>query len=170
MRRIEAKRLSVEGFLPYGRFAHLLQPAGPAIGDAPVTFYRDMAGAFLGSPMASFSVVVCAGLPPVVTEAEQHFHTAEGLLPLDGDALVFAAPATDRQVPYSQIEAFFVPRGTLVVFGAGVWHKAPFPVGAGALHSLVVLPERTYANDCLVVPFPEREWVEITGPECAEVP
>ena len=29
-------------------------------------------------------------------------------------------------------------------------------------HVLIVLPERTYFNDCVVVDYPEEQWVEIT--------
>jgi ureidoglycolate lyase len=34
----------------------------------------------------------------------------------------------------------------------GVWHHAPF-VLEGAANVVIVLPERTYANDCVVVPL-----------------
>jgi ureidoglycolate lyase len=55
-----------------------------------------------------------------------------------------------------------VPRGTFVTLNAGVWHHAPFPHGANVVNMVIVLPERTYANDCLVVPLSKKEQVKIS--------
>ena len=46
---------------------------------------------------------------------------------------------------------------------AGVWHAAPFACADMPVHILVFLPERTYANDCSVVLFPEEEKLELEG-------
>ena len=58
-------------------------------------------------------------------------------------------------------EAFIVPKGTLVKLNTGVWHLAALPVHNELLHVMIILPERTYANDCIVCQYPEDRQVEI---------
>ena len=53
------------------------------------------------------------------------------------------------------MQVFRVPMGTMVVLRPGVWHHAPFTVDDDPANVLIVLPERTYANDCLVVELGE---------------
>lgn len=161
MRKIKVEELSLEAFKPYGSFADLLDCNTAKIGEPPVEFFRDIVQSYSGNVVSSFSVVKTYKRPLIIEDVEQHFHTSEVLLPLDGDVIVFAAYSTDKIVPYKDIKAFYVKRGTLVTFSPGVWHKAPFPVENELVHSLVILPERTYANDCYVVNFPEEEKIEI---------
>ena len=161
MRTIKAKRMTLENFAAYGFFADMVNPRSVKIGERPVEFYRDMVQANLGNPVVSFSVVRAEKRPMIIDEAEQHFYTAEVLLPLDDDVVIFAAPSTNRTVPYNEFEAFIVPQNTLAVLKAGVWHKAQFPINKGLCHTLIALPERTYANDTLVAAFPEEERIRI---------
>ena len=85
-------------------------------------------------------------------------------MPIDGDVIIHIAPAGKAAaVPYDKIEAFSVPKGTMVMMHAGVWHAAPFACADTPVHILVFLPERTYANDCSVVLFPEEEKLELEG-------
>jgi ureidoglycolate lyase len=53
-----------------------------------------------------------------------------------------------------------VPKGTLVVLRRGVWHHAPFAAGKSAVNAIIVLPERTYKNDCIVVDYSGEKSVE----------
>jgi ureidoglycolate lyase len=161
MRKIKVEELSLEAFKPYGSFANLVDCDTVKIGEQPVEFFRDMVQTYTGNVVSSFSVVKTWKRPLVIDEAEQHFYTAEALLPLDGDIIVFAGHSTNKEVPYDGIRAFYVPKDTMVTFAPGVWHKAPFPADRKVVHSLVILPERTYANDCLVVSFPDEEKIEI---------
>ena len=41
-----------------------------------------------------------------------------------------------------------------------MWHFAPYAV-IGPVSTIVVLPERTYANDCVVVKHTEEQKLEI---------
>ena len=54
-----------------------------------------------------------------------------------------------------------MPKGTAVRLNPGVWHLAALPVNLEEGHVLIVLPERTYKNDCVVVDYPEADWVKI---------
>ena len=74
--------------------------------------------------------------------------------------IVHVAPAGKDPVP-ELTEAFLVPKGTMVLLNTGVWHLSAIPVNKETAHVLIVLPERTYFNDCVVVEYPEENWVEI---------
>lgn len=161
MQTIPVRALTLEAFQEFGTFTSLTDCRTSKIGSVPVEFFRDITGCNLGNICPSFSVVKTWKREPVIDEAEQHFYTAEVLLPLDGDVVIFVAPSTNREVPYKEIQAFAVPKNTLVTVKPGVWHKAPFPVKEEVVHSLIILPERTYANDCLVASFPEEQKLRI---------
>lgn len=158
------EELTLEAFKPFGTFVNMLNPDTEAIGESPVKFYRDMALLAIQHPrsLPAFSVCRVEKRPLVVDMSEIHNYTAEGSMPLDADALIHVAPATPNGVcPKDRVRIFHVPRGTFVTLNAGVWHHAAFAYRADVLNMLIVLPERTYANDCIVVPFEKHEQVHI---------
>ena len=63
----------------------------------------------------------------------------------------FAPASSNSDLDLNTVHVFYVPRGTFVALRPGVWHHAPFVVNNPVVHVLIVLPERTYANDCTVV-------------------
>ncbi len=84
------------------------------------------------------------------------------ILPLDNDVLIHVAPATPAAVvPLDKVRVFRVPRGTMVTLRPGVWHHAPFTANNQPANVLIVLPERTYANDCVVVKLDEKDRIRI---------
>jgi ureidoglycolate lyase len=143
----------------------MLNPTTTVIGEEPIEFYRDMVSVDLaGAGAVSLSTCRVLKRDPVVDVVEYHTACGEGILPLDGDALIHVAPATPTGVvPLDGIEVFRVPRGTLVSLRPGVWHHAPFAVDGDVLNVLIILPERTYARDCEVVEIPEADQVRIEG-------
>jgi ureidoglycolate lyase len=54
-----------------------------------------------------------------------------------------------------------VPKGTMVVLRPGTWHHAPFTLTDEPVNTLIVLPERTYANDCELSELEETDWIRI---------
>ena len=151
MKKIKVQELSPEAFAPYGSYVNLLKPEGEVFGALPIAFYRDMLPAQMGVDVSiSFSVCAVSPRERVVDIIEYHSKTCEGNLPLDMDVLVHVGPATANGVLPDRIEVFRIPKGTLFVLRPGVWHHAPFATGDGVSNNLVVLPERTYANDCIV--------------------
>ena len=90
-------------------------------------------------------------------------HTAEGMLPIDNDVIIHVAPATpcDGRVPEEKIVVFRIPKGTMVVIRPGVWHHAPFTVNDSPANVLIVLPQRTYANDCEVFHLEQNDRIRI---------
>jgi len=165
MRKETVKDLSLEGFSAYGSFASMIDPDTVKIGAEPIEFFRDMVRLNLGTDStALFSVCRVTDRPLVVDLTEFHSHTGEGILPLDGDVVIHVGPATPTgEVPVDRIEAFRVPKGTFVSIHPGVWHYAPFAAGSDCVNVLIVLPERTYANDCYVYEIPEDQRTEIEG-------
>ena len=150
MREIKAEKLSLQSYHPFGEFADLLEPEGEFIGSGEVLFYRDMVSVYTGSVMTAFSIVQTANREMTPVEAEQHKAGTEILLPLDDDIVIFVAPASDGYYPAGKEKAFIVPKGMMVTIKPGVWHKAPFPVNKEKANTLVILPEREYALDCIV--------------------
>ena len=163
MKTIRAIDLSLERFIRYGRFANMLSPGSTKIGDIPSEFFRDVLSMKLGSAtVASLSTCRVSPRPPVIDVLEYHNHCGEAMIPLDGDVLVQVAPATpDSKIPYDDIEVFIVPKGTIVVFEYGVWHHAPFACEKTSVSILSILPERTYANDAVVISIPEEKRIAI---------
>ena len=45
---------------------------------------------------------------------------------------------------------------------AAIWHLCPLPLNNEVLLAMIILPECTYANDCTVVDFEEKDWFKIT--------
>lgn len=160
MKKIKIKKLSHEEFSIFGRYADLMHPNTPYIGEAPIRFFRDMLP--LGTPeVLAMSVTEIAPMPLTVDVMEFHSKTGEGFLTLDGDTYICVAPATpEAEIAAEEMTAFFVPKGTAVYLHPGVWHYAPYPAGNETLHSLVLLPERTYANDCIKYQMKEAAELE----------
>ena len=157
--KLTIKKLSLEAFAPYGTFANMINPSTVKIGKEPVEFFRDMVQQDLGgASIASFSVCRVLPRPAVIDVTEYHTANGEVNLPLDGDVLMHVGPATPNGiVPLKQIEVFRVPKGTIISLKPGVWHHAPFSVTDKPVNTLVVLPERAYANDCSVYEIPKKD-------------
>lgn len=163
MKEIPVQELSLEKFCNYGSYSNMLSPQGPHLGEPPCEFYRDMGILTLGgATTAGLSVTRCYQRPMIINELEYHTHTAEAILPLDGDVYIHVGSATGNgTIPFDKLEVFHVPQGTLVIFRPGVWHCGPFCANTAVANVLVVLPERAYANDCNVVKIPEEKQLEI---------
>ena len=159
---IKAVPITAEAFRPYGSFASMLNPTGNCFpGDA--TFYPDQVELNVqgGRPVTFSPLTVKKPERMIVSQAEYHNYTGEGVLPLDDDAVIHVAPPSNRVIVPEKTEAFIVPKGTLVKLNTGVWHLAALPLHNELLHVMIILPERVYANDCTVCDYPEDRQVLI---------
>ena len=158
MRTIKARPITVENFSSYGQFTDLLHPSGYSLGD----FYHDRVKMNVaGDHLVAFSsLVVHKPDDMIVSQAEYHNTTQEGILCLDDDVILHVAPPSKEPIP-ELTEAFLVPKGTLVCLDLGVWHLSAIPVHEDTAHVLIVLPERIYLNDCIVVDYPEKDRIKI---------
>ena len=158
MKTIKAKPITVDNFHFYGQFTDILHPEGFSLGD----FFNDRVKMNMSGNMnLAFSpLLVHKEDRMVVRQVEYHNTTQEGILCLDDDVVVHVAPPSKDPVP-EETEAFIVPKGTLVCLNLAVWHYSAMPLHLDTAHVLIILPERIYKNDCIVVDYPEDQQIEI---------
>lgn len=155
MDNVHIKPLTYENFRQYGDFVRL-DEVNPekyqCIGQAPVEFYPDLILQNLGNSILGVSL--CRVFPRDLTIelTEHHNYTEEGNLPLDGDVYMYVGPAT-QEAEEMKVEIFEVPKLTLVRLKIGVWHYALYAKGDKPVNVLILLPERTYHNDCDIEPY-----------------
>jgi ureidoglycolate lyase len=151
------KQLTVDNFKEYGTFGPLTPPtARPLVQGDVIGFWPDCGGVLSLGPNGNNELAI--GICQVtwrelkIDVSEFHSSTGEGNMPLDGDIYIHVAPPTaGADVPLDELEVFLVPQGTAVVIKPGVWHHAPFATEKGAtVNTVILLPQRTYANDCVV--------------------
>ena len=103
----------------------MLNPVSEMLGAPPIEFFPDMIQQALGNCQAvSYSNCRIGPRDPVINVVECHSSTAEMLMPLDADVLMWFAPASvpDAGFPGEKVRAFLVPKGTMVVIKPGTWH------------------------------------------------
>lgn len=110
----------------------------------------------------AFSPIAVRKDERIIKAAEYHTTTWEGIVALDDDMIIHVAPASAGTPVPELAKAFIVPKGHMVKINAAIWHLCPLPVNNEELHAMIILPECTYANDCTVVDFEEKDWFKIT--------
>jgi len=161
MRTIKAQPLTHEEFAPFGTFYKMDEPDGYAcVGDIH-KFYPDRVTVNPGTQTLAFSPLVVEKQDKmVITMAEYHTTTCEILMPIEDDIVIHVAPASGDGYPADFTKAFIVKKNTVVKLNTAVWHLAPLPLNKEKATTLIVLPERTYANDCTVVDLtPEQQFI-----------
>jgi ureidoglycolate lyase len=153
------KDLEREYFRAFGDYEDLLGAADRRSGGGPC-FLPDFFQFDNNGKSASVSASRVSGKPVWITSVEIHHHTCEGILPLDGDIFIFAAPP-HWFMDFQKIEWFRVPRGTMVKLKAGVLHGTPVSVTGDPVNVLILLPERTYAVDCEFTGLSEDKYLPI---------
>ena len=149
MRKIEVKPLSLDAFRYYGTYHDLVDMAPLRQGEERDSeFYPDLAKLNLSRDMlVAASVARVAPCEPIIRFVELHKFTGEGILPIDGDIVIYVGKP-GRTISTDTVEAFFVPCGTFVALNPAIVHGRQFVTGDAPVHVLILLPERTYANDC----------------------
>ncbi|NLO46990.1 MAG: hypothetical protein GX111_01510 [Clostridiales bacterium] len=155
MKTIKARQLSPEAFQKYGVYQNLLDTDELAKKSLlpPFGFFPDMITLdFDSRSLPTVSVChVTRTEKNIVSFLEAHQYTCEGLLPLDGDVIIFVGAAFGEPKTFSveMLEAFIVPKGTFVKLNSMVLHGTQYPVSAQEVHILCLLPARTFKNDML---------------------
>jgi ureidoglycolate hydrolase len=91
--------------------------------------------------------------------AERHARSPEMIVVLDGECLVYVAPADpDRDEP-GAFEVFRLGPGRGVILRPGVWHGAPLGT-SGRAAAMVLLREGTGVTDTAIVRF---DAVQVAG-------
>ncbi len=157
MKKIPVQELSREAFGPYGDYVKLIRPDSEFDPARPVSFTPDMLKLDLARfTVASFSICRVSPREQKVEVSEYHSYTAEGICPLDGDCYIHVGKPGPK--PNADTMAVFrVPYGTMVTLNPGVYHMGPFAGADKPVNVIIVLPVRTYANDCIVVRHDEDQ-------------
>jgi Ureidoglycolate hydrolase len=158
MKTIKAKSIKHEEFMQYGSFYNYLNPNGFSLQGELHTFYPDRLSINSMMPITLSSLEVKKAERMIISSAEYHTSTWEVILPMNDDMIIHVAQGKNS---YDSVEAFIVPKGCAVKINAGVWHLAPLPLKEEKLNTVIILPERTYANDCTVVSIEENNQFEI---------
>jgi ureidoglycolate hydrolase len=149
MKEIKIQNLSLEEFGKYGDYLDLKD--NKKMQERSIfseNFFADLISLEFGTgnlPTISICDVIKQE-KKIVNFLETHQHTCEGLLPLDGDVVIFVGLPVE---PYSvdNLKAFYVPQGTFIKLNPLIVHGTQYPVDRDEVHVLCLLPGRTFKND-----------------------
>ena len=158
---IKAELINNENFAPFGRFYDMANPQGYALHGELHRFFPDRLNASAWKNLAFSPILVNKPEKYIITQQEYHTTTWEIIMPLNDDMIIHCAPASAGAIVNENAKAFIVPKNTLVMINAAIWHLAPLPVNQEQLNAMIVLPECTYTNDCTVVDLPTDQQFEI---------
>ena len=161
MRQVKATPITHEAFAPYGRFYTMGNPSGYPLCGEIHKFYPDRMTADCQHHVGYSVITVKKPEKAIITQQEYHTTTWEMIMPLNDDMIIHVAPASAGAPVGHLSEAFIIPRNTLVMINAAIWHLAPLPANVEELTAMIILPECTYANDCTVVDLPADQQFEI---------
>lgn len=148
---LKAMPLTKEDFAPYGRYFIISE--GDTSG-ASMDYIADVTSVVLNDPVSGIGVLYADRQEPVITQMELHRNTDEGWIVLDGPCVSsFGTPCDDPNE--SHYKAFYIPAGTVLSLGIGVWHYAPLPCGDKRTTVLAILLPNTPEKDIEVVPLKE---------------
>lgn len=161
MRNIIINELTEEKFKLYGEFKNMFSTDEYLLGEKSSSeFHPDIIQIDLGNKTPSFSIARIFDCDRIIENIEYHRYTSEGILPLDGDCIIFVGRSSWMIDPNS-IEAFRVSRGTLVKLNPGVIHGRQYTIGKECVNVMIILPIRTYGNDCEFIPLTEDQKIRI---------
>ncbi|MBQ2966808.1 MAG: Ureidoglycolate hydrolase [Clostridia bacterium] len=161
MKIIKAQPITKEAFAPFGQFYAMDKPDGYPLCGEIHKFFPDRIVADSNHRVGYSPIVVQKPDRMIITQQEYHTTTWEMILPLNDDMIVHCAPASGGAVVTDHVQAFVVPKNTLIKINSAIWHLAPLPVNSDSLTAMIILPECTYANDCTVVDLKPEEQFEI---------
>ncbi len=164
IKQIKVKQLICENFMHYGTFHNLHKEFSQkeSESDDGFTIHHDVVTQNLGiTTKAAFFTCYFKQGPNIVTKLEAH-DTCEETLIFEQDTIIAVAPKCKEKKPsQDSIEAFFVPRHTIIKYYFGVWHYAPFLPDAFTTNTFYCMPERIWEYDETPIELDENEQVEI---------
>ncbi len=157
MKTIKVEKLSKEAFAPFGAYYDMANPEGYPLSGEIHRFFPDRLTAYHQGQVAFSPILVKKPGQMKITQIEYHTTTCEIIMPLNDDMILHVAPPSAGKPLPEYTKAFLVPKNTLIKMNACVWHLAPLPASKEELTAMIVLPECTYMNDCIVVDLKEDE-------------
>ena len=163
MRRIEVRDLSIEAFHRYGSYCNLRKEFSEADMQSPqsLVMHWEVITQQLGvTTNPALFLCFFKDIPLKVTKLEAH-DTCEEVLIFADDVIAPVAPATVGKPDPDQVEAFFVPKFTMVKYNYGVWHYAPIPYGTAIGRAFYSMPQRINNYDECPVELDPKDYIEI---------
>lgn len=157
MRKIKVQPLTKQDFAPFGEYYDFANPDGYPLSGEIHRFFPDRVTAYHGKNVGFSPILVKKPEVMKVTQIEYHTTTCELIMPLNDDMILHVAPPSAGKPLPEYTKAFLVPKNTLIKMNACVWHLAPLPANSEQLTAMIILPECTYMNDCIVVDLKESE-------------
>lgn len=157
MKTIKVEKLSKEAFAPFGSYYDMANPEGYPLSGEIHRFFPDRLTAYHQGQVAFSPILVKKPAQMKITQIEYHTTTCEIIMPLNDDMILHVAPPSAGKPLPEYTKAFLVPKNTIIKMNACVWHLAPLPANVDELTAMIVLPECTYMNDCIVVNLKEDE-------------
>lgn len=158
---LHPEELDRSSFRKLGDFEDLLTTSDTYSGKKTEEgFFPDVLRLSSNGKDTSVSVTKVCGKNRTITSCEIHSDCCEGVLPLDGDIYLYAAPPF-WYMQLDQTRLFRVPKGTMVKLKPGVIHGSPISVTGDPVNVLILLPERTYSNDCQFTQLEEKDYMQI---------
>ena len=135
MRKINVQKLTIENFKRYGTFQNLLDVEALAVtsivSSIDASFFPDLVSFDYGNTINP-TVSICLAKKTeknIVQFLEYHQYTNEGLIPLDGDIIIcVGTPPLYGKMSVDNLEAFLIPKGTLVKLNAYIVQGPQFSV------------------------------------------
>ena len=145
MREIQVQKLTKDNFGKYGEFLDLLDESELKKKSIfQEGFFADVVALeFNQGNQPTISVChVKKQSENIISFLEAHQYACEGLLPLDGDVIIFVG-IMDSDFRTESIEAFYVPKGTFVKLNPLIVHGTQYPVDKEDVHIVCMLPGGT---------------------------
>lgn len=162
MKQVKSHKITAELFSPFGIFYNFDEKKDfPLTGDG-FKFYPDRIVADSVTRIGFSMLTVQRKTPRIINTAEYHRTTWEIVIPLNDDAIIHVSPASVGSIETDNVQAFIVPAKTIVKINTGIWHLAPLPINKEELQALIILPETTYMNDCVIEKLDDENSFEIT--------
>ena len=149
MNSIKLTPLTEENFRRYGTFVDLTDDAALAARSVfPAGFFADVVPLTFGGELPPTVSVNSLRRTdnPVIRFIEFHYHTCEGILPLDCDVVLFVGLPDMGKLSTKYLQAFVIPKNTFVRLDPLIIHGSLFCLQETG-HSLCLLSGRTFAND-----------------------
>ena len=157
MKTIKVQPLTKQDFAIYGAYYKMDDPQGHSLNGELHRFFPDRLTAYHDGQVAFSPILVKKPEKMLINSIEYHTTTCEIIMPLNDDMILHVAEPSAGTPITDKTKAFLVPKNTLIKMNACVWHLAPLPANKDELCAMIVLPECTYMNDCIVVNLTEDQ-------------
>lgn len=163
MRQIKPKELTLEDFSKYGNFCILSREFSEKEkqSDNFLIMHWERLTQNLGVTVnPAFFLCFFKDIPMKVTRLEAH-DTCEEILIFADDVIAPVAPQSKAMPDPQSVEAFFVPKFTMIKYNIGVWHYAPIPFGCSIGRAFYSMPQKVNNYDESPVDLDPKDYIDI---------